>query len=947
MADDKTILLKVELDVSELQRTQKIAAQEVEKLIKQKEVLKKSTNKDTIAIAKNKEELRIANKVLRDSTKAIIQNSDSLGKIKAENILLKSEIDKVSLSTENGADKVKRLNSIIDKNNAILEENASKLGKQKIGIGRYSEANKQLEKTLEDVKNGLLPLAKGVEVLDNAMSDLRKEGKENTVEFKELEKAQEDLSDETKKLSGDMEHLGKDILVEVSGSISKMEDKLYEMALAGDTTSKEFIELQNQTAEYKKIVIETDRSIDALAEQGKGLSGALALSETVVAGYQAYTGVTAILGDENEALLETITKLQAAQGVLNSIQIIKQKLQENSIRLQQAQTKAQGVYNFLIGKGTLLQKAQIAVQAAAAVGMKALNAVMNANPILLIVTGIGALVTALAIFSKSTEKAEEANNRLNDSLERENKLLDKQIERLRKTSSQRIQLAEAAGESEEKLHNLRIDQINEEEKIRKAQLLKLQEDVKRKSFVLNLALKEENEEVIESTKESLRESQEKYDELIAQNGDYRFQLDLENEKYNSKFENQEEKKHNDYLARVQERLSFSRRIKDEEIELINDTYEQEAAKLIESQFRRVEDLRFSKATEEEKARLTLLINENLKKDLKELDEKYKKLKEDAEKKELDDIQALNDEVLSAVEEQLKRELDAENKADEERRNRREKNEQEEEVLRQEKLQKIKDDATFALTVASQVSGALFQIKKNQIQKELNEDKEQYDEETKDLEDQLEANLISQAEFDAQKSALDSKARAKEKKLKEEAFKADKAAALISAAINTAVGVTAAAPVIPLMVLTAALGAVEIAAIASQPTPKFEKGGGLFGGKPHTQGGTKGYFDDGTNIEVEKDEMFFILNKNAKDKISQLSALNTSTGGVPLMENGAVMSFEGGGAVLNAASQSGNNVFNQQQQLNAAITALPPIFVAVEDINTGQGQRAEVVQRANF
>jgi hypothetical protein len=122
---------------------------------------------------------------------------------------------------------------------------------------------------------------------------------------------------------------------------------------------------------------------------------------------------------------------------------------------------------------------------------------------------------------------------------------------------------------------------------------------------------------------------------------------------------------------------------------------------------------------------------------------------------------------------------------------------------------------------------------------------------------------------------------------------------------------------------------------------------LFGGKPHSQGGTKGYFDDGTKVEVEKDEMFFILNKNAKNRISQLSALNTSTGGVPLMEHGGVMKFEGGGAVLNAASQNGNNVFNQQQQLNAAITALPPIFVAVEDINTGQGQRAEVVNRADF
>ena len=362
MADDKTILLKVELDVSELQKAQKVAATTVKDLIAKKKELNAAEDKDTIAIAKNAAELRKANKTLKDTTNALQvnerQNKSNTGSLtEMREALAAAKTGYALLSEESRKSEagVKTAEDMLKLKNAINEIEQS-FGTFTGSVGNYEGANKKLTKTLEDVKNGLIPLAKGASILDDQMEALRKEGKENTKEFRELEKAQESLDEETKKLAGDMEYLGKDILVEVSGSISKMEDRLYEMALAGDTTSKEFIELQEQTAKYKKVVIETDKSIDAMAESGKGLSSALALSETVVAGYQAYTGVTAILGEENEALLETITKLQAAQGVLNSIQIIRQKLQENSIRITQLQAGAQRLLNKAIGEGSKASK---------------------------------------------------------------------------------------------------------------------------------------------------------------------------------------------------------------------------------------------------------------------------------------------------------------------------------------------------------------------------------------------------------------------------------------------------------------------------------------------------------------------------------------------------------------------------------------------------------------
>ena len=217
----------------------------------------------------------------------------------------------------------------------------------------------------------------------------------------------DDAIKDIKKLDQDMTHLAETIGVEVSGSISAMEDKLYEMALAGDTTSKEFIQLQKQTAKYKQVIIETDRSIDALAEQGRGLSTALSLAEGTVAGFQAFTGVTALMGSENEELLSTITKLQGAQGILNSIEVIKQQIQNNSIKLTQAQTFVQKLYNRAVGDGS-----------------KAMQGFRKA----LLLTGIGALIIGIGLLVENWDKLKGAILGTNKAQDLQNQTMKKAVE---------------------------------------------------------------------------------------------------------------------------------------------------------------------------------------------------------------------------------------------------------------------------------------------------------------------------------------------------------------------------------------------------------------------------------------------------------------------------------------------------------------------------------------
>jgi hypothetical protein len=262
---------------------------------------------------------------------------------------------------------------------------------------------------------------------------------------------------------------------------------------------------------------------------------------------------------------------------------------------------------------------------------------------------------------------------------------------------------------------------------------------------------------------------------------------------------------------------------------------------------------------------------------------------------------------------------------------------------QEKAQKT---AEITLQSATQLTDALSSITQNRIAKELADEQNKNDENQKQLQSQLDAGLITEAEFKTKKAELDATFKATESKLKTEAFQKEKQANLIKAVMNTALGVTGALPNVPLSILAGVLGAVQIGLIASQPVPKFSKGG-LFGGQSHANGGTKGVFSDGTQIEVEKDESFFILNKRATPLISQLSNLNTSTGGVPLMANGGTLKFQNGGAVASSLSNNLDNQLNAQNQLLRMIELMPKPVVVVQDINDAQGNLASVENRANF
>jgi len=140
-----------------------------------------------------------------------------------------------------------------------------------------------------------------------------------------------------------------------------------------------------------------------LSNDGKNLQGAMQLSQGVLGGYQAFAGVTAMLGVENEELMQTMVKLQAVQQVSMGIEQARKSLEEGQaarLLLMNIRTKA-----LALGT-TMYAGAQKALNIAVGSGSKAMKGFRTA----LVATGIGAIVVGVGLLVENWDKLTNAVN---------------------------------------------------------------------------------------------------------------------------------------------------------------------------------------------------------------------------------------------------------------------------------------------------------------------------------------------------------------------------------------------------------------------------------------------------------------------------------------------------------------------------------------------------------
>lgn len=171
---------------------------------------------------------------------------------------------------------------------------------------------------------------------------------------------------------------------------SKLIQEYQAIAIQAGRTSPVGQAALKQAAQLQDKVTDLRNEVTRLAKDGQGMQQALAIGSGVVAGYTAFKGVTTLLGVENEELMKTMVKMQAAQSVLMSIEQLRAALEKESVLMMgvkniQTMTATAGTWAYAA--------AQKALNLATGVGSKA----MKIFRLALISTGIGAIVVGLGM----------------------------------------------------------------------------------------------------------------------------------------------------------------------------------------------------------------------------------------------------------------------------------------------------------------------------------------------------------------------------------------------------------------------------------------------------------------------------------------------------------------------------------------------------------------------
>ena len=509
--------------------------------------------------------------------------------------------------------------------------------------------------------------------------DINSNASEAEKDFKSFNKAVDETTKSAKNLDATFEEVYGE-LQPLTTRMGEAEDRLYELALAGDTASKEYQELLTKVGEYRKVQIQTDLAVDGAAttigqKLGSALTGA-------TSGFAATQGAMALFGSENDALEKSLLKVQSA------------------LAIQQGVDGLRTSYKELGGKTGIATKAQAAF-----------NFVMNLNPIILIVTGITLAIGALLKFTSVLDPVIQKLKNFGDAIGLTNfaeenmaekreeravaneKRLEKEIENLKeiranldknyqayqkqlnaeivalKQSKESLKNKEEIAAIDEQIRAKTIEGIEEEYKtFKEGEQLKLdgyEKEIKRNQARIDAAkargssaYKTELFYVQKYTAEANKLRKELNTNNFTQYQEYINKLEaVDIEK--AKKEKEEQKASNDrYKQYLQDRLSIRRQIEDIENGLLQDGIEKEL-EINRDKFRRLrEDAeKNTKLTKTERARLIELFDEQELAQQKVINKKYVDLEKEKNAKIDEERDKLNQDRIDKEDALFQLELD--------------------------------------------------------------------------------------------------------------------------------------------------------------------------------------------------------------------------------------------------------------------------------------------------
>lgn len=219
-----------------------------------------------------------------------------------------------------------------------------------------------------------------------------------------------------------------------------------------DETSDEFLKASQKAGQLKDQIGDINQRVNALASDTFKLDGFIGVAEGITAGFGVATSAMNLFGVENDSLNVAVKKTTDLILLLNSLQSIQNLLQtqstanlflSNSLMTINNSLKITDNIQTAINNG--LKSQNIIVTNLATIAQRALNLAMSANPMAILITLVGALTVAYAIFADETDDSAKSQVKLNDAISANIKLNEMRRKGVNDTLvlDERIKLAQA------------------------------------------------------------------------------------------------------------------------------------------------------------------------------------------------------------------------------------------------------------------------------------------------------------------------------------------------------------------------------------------------------------------------------------------------------------------------------------------------------------------------
>ena len=350
----------------------------------QQQVSRQQAQSEALLTQEYQEQLRIKTQIQdqnKEATKDIQQQARGIKDMNGEyaNTLAGqraylSELKNALANTELGTDEWEKLGQEVLRVNTNVKKLEESYGVFTRNVGNYASAAKGF-KELADGTKEYENTINGLTAKLNDLNDTMRSLDVGSEQYKQAQNEIRDLQGQLRELQSGAESAGNAMeeklgvrfttvingisytFDDVNQGIGLLEDKLYSMAQAGDTTSKEFRAIQQEIARLRNSVISVDSAIDQMIGTSKGLRNITSLFTGFTGIASLGQGLQGLFGGQNADLDESIQKFTSLTMVLQGLIAIQQQMaQENTTFTRTLRTVNDRISSVLGGFDNYIQK---------------------------------------------------------------------------------------------------------------------------------------------------------------------------------------------------------------------------------------------------------------------------------------------------------------------------------------------------------------------------------------------------------------------------------------------------------------------------------------------------------------------------------------------------------------------------------------------------------------